>query len=176
VLRVTSRAEVRGRQSHWIPADRFAPNNAKDFAQTLFDASRHWSIELYFSKGQAEASAEALQRDRETSVNPVVYRSAALAIIAATGSGSPEVPGHQPDAAQGKEEAASVQAAMDLLRRATPGTGSYVNEADYFEPDWQRSFWGENYDRLLQIKHTYDPDGVFRCHHCVGSEESPETR
>ena len=86
------------------------------------------------------------------------------------------MPGHQPDAAQGKEEAASVQAAMDLLRRATPGTGSYVNEADYFEPDWQRSFWGENYDRLLQIKHTYDPDGVFRCHHCVGSEESPETR
>ena len=59
---------------------------------------------------------------------------------------------------------------MDLIRAATPESGSYVNETDYFEPDWQRSFWGTNYPRLLEIKRRYDPDGLFRCHHCVGSE------
>eukprot|EP00041_Stephanoeca_diplocostata_P031355 m.975489 g.975489 ORF g.975489 m.975489 type:complete len:662 (+) comp23941_c0_seq2:3854-5839(+) len=50
-------------------------------------------------------------------------------------------------------------------------SGSYWNEADYFDPEFQRSFWGEdNYVRLLNIKDTYDPDGLFTCHHCVGSE------
>lgn len=163
-------------QSHWIPADRFEPANAKSFAHILFDASRHWSIELYFSKGQAAASAEALRRDRETSINPAVFRAAALAIIAATGSGSREVPGHEPDAAKGEAARSAVTEAMNTIRSATPGAGAYVNEADYFEPDWQKSFWGDNYARLLDIKRKYDPDGLFWCHHCVGSEETSEKR
>lgn len=157
-------------QSRWVPAELFALANAKAFARTLFDASRHWSLELYFSKGQSSASAEALRRDRETSVNPVVYRAAALVIIAANGAGSPEVPGHEPNAVEGEAAASAVTAAMKIIRSATPGTGAYVNEADYFEPDWQQSFWGEHYGRLLDIKHRYDPDGLFWCHHCVGSE------
>jgi len=49
-------------------------------------------------------------------------------------------------------------------------SGSYWNEADYFEPDWQAAFFGTNYPKLLQIKQKYDPHGVFTCHHCVGSE------
>src|SRR5262249_3972865 len=159
-------------QSRWIPADLFAPENAKAFARILFDASRHWSLELYFSKGQASASAEALRRDRETSVNPVVYRAAALMIIAANGSGSPEVPGDEPNAVEGEAAKARVSAAMKIIRTATPGMGAYVNEADYFEPDWQQSFWGDSYARLLEIKQRYDPDRLFWCHHCVGSEEA----
>ena len=59
---------------------------------------------------------------------------------------------------------------MQILRDATPGGGSYMNEADYFEPDWQRSFYGVNYDRLLDIKRAYDPTNLFRVHHGVGSE------
>ncbi len=54
---------------------------------------------------------------------------------------------------------------------ATPGSGTYANEVDYFEPDWQNSFWGVNYSKLLSIKQKYDPDNVFTCHHCVGSEK-----
>ena len=43
--------------------------------------------------------------------------------------------------------------------------------ADYYEQDWQTSFWGEtNYPKLLAIKLKYDPNGVFTCHRCVGSE------
>ena len=37
-----------------------------------------------------------------------------------------------------------------------------MNETDYFEPDWQHSFWGENYPRLLAIKRKYDPRNLFR--------------
>ena len=40
---------------------------------------------------------------------------------------------------------------MDPIRALTAGCGSYVNEADYFEPGWQHSFWGGNYPRLLEI-------------------------
>jgi len=59
---------------------------------------------------------------------------------------------------------------MKLLRDATPGSGAYGNEADFFEEDWQRSFWGVNYPRLLAIKRMYDPMGLFHCHHGVWSE------
>jgi FAD/FMN-containing dehydrogenase len=59
---------------------------------------------------------------------------------------------------------------MKPLRELTAGSGSYANETDWFEPDWQQSFWGENWTRLSQIKRKYDPDGLFCCHHCVGSE------
>lgn len=55
------------------------------------------------------------------------------------------------------------------LRRAFP-FGSYLNEADYWEPDWQRSLWGSNYPRLRDVKLAVDPEGLFFCHHCVGSE------
>jgi FAD/FMN-containing dehydrogenase len=60
---------------------------------------------------------------------------------------------------------------MLRLRNATPDSGSYVNETDYFEPDWQHAFWGDNYPKLLAIKRAYDPHGLFTCHHCVGSED-----
>jgi len=56
------------------------------------------------------------------------------------------------------------------LRKAFP-TGSYVNEGDYFEPDWQNAFWGENYPRLRAVKNHVDPRGLFVCHHCIGSED-----
>ncbi|KAL7931438.1 hypothetical protein V8C35DRAFT_323845 [Trichoderma chlorosporum] len=56
------------------------------------------------------------------------------------------------------------------LRRLAPHTGVYLNECDPMEPNFQDSFWGDKYGKLLQIKQTYDPQGVFFCHPCVGSE------
>jgi hypothetical protein len=38
------------------------------------------------------------------------------------------------------------------------------------EPNWQYAFWGENYERLLQIKRAVDPNDVLWCHPCVGNE------
>jgi hypothetical protein len=61
---------------------------------------------------------------------------------------------------------------MEIIRAATPNSGSYVNESDYFESDWKHQLWGESYPALLAIKHKYDPDRMLVCHHCVGSDES----
>ncbi|RDA94776.1 hypothetical protein CP533_6726 [Ophiocordyceps camponoti-saundersi (nom. inval.)] len=74
------------------------------------------------------------------------------------------------------------------LRDLTPDSGAYINEvwilsfmlldATYrypndalpFERDWQHTFWGSNYERLLAIKKAVDPDDVFWCTPCIGSE------
>jgi len=60
------------------------------------------------------------------------------------------------------------------LRESFPDTGAYASEADYYEPNWQRQFWGDNYFELYRIKQKYDPKGLFVCHHCVGSEDWSE--
>jgi FAD/FMN-containing dehydrogenase len=162
-------------QSRFIPLDRFEGANAKSFAESLFLASRHHAVDFHFNKGQAGASVDAVTRGRQTSVNPAVYQAAALVIVADGGDGYPGVAGHEPNLAKAEAGRAKVNAAMKPIRAATPGAGSYVNEADYFEPDWQKAFWGENYPRLLAIKRKWDPEGLFTCHHCVGSESRPST-
>jgi FAD/FMN-containing dehydrogenase len=148
-------------QSRWIPLDRFSSPEAKGFAHALLEAARQWRVSFHVNKGQAGASADAVSRGRETSINPALFDAAALVIIAASG---------EPNAAGAKAAREHVGAAMQIIRDATPGAGSYVNETDYFEPDWQRAFWGTHYPRLLEIKRKYDPQGLFFCHHCVGSE------
>jgi hypothetical protein len=60
---------------------------------------------------------------------------------------------------------------LDLLepvKALTPGGGAYLNEASYEEPEWQQTFFGDNYPRLLEIKQRYDPDHIFDCWKCVG--------
>ena len=156
--------------SRWIPIDQFDDARAPALAAALFEASRQFSVGLHINKGQAGASAEAVARDRTTAMNPAVLGAAMLAIIATGGSGIPGLPGHEPDRAAAEASRAKVDAAMQRLRDATPGAGSYVNETDYFEPDWQHAFWGDNYPKLLAIKRAYDPHNLFTCHHCVGSE------
>lgn len=59
---------------------------------------------------------------------------------------------------------------MQKWRDVTPGSGSYLNEADRLEPNWQQSFWGDKYARLLQIKKEWDPKDVFWAVNAVGSE------
>jgi FAD/FMN-containing dehydrogenase len=156
--------------SRWIPLDRFEGAEAEKLATALFEASRRWTVGLHFNKGQAGASADAIRRGHETSMNPAVFRAAGLAIVASGGDGLPGVSGHAPDQAAAEAARARMDAAAQILRDATPGAGSYVNETDYFEPDWQHTLWGDNYDKLLAIKRKYDPQGLFTCHHCVGSE------
>ncbi len=60
---------------------------------------------------------------------------------------------------------------MEPLRAATPGGGSYFNEADALEPNWQTSFFGSNYDKLVRIKRERDPWHVFWAPTTPGSEE-----
>ena len=57
------------------------------------------------------------------------------------------------------------------LRDHAPNMGCYLNEADVNEPNYQQAFWGAHYPRLLKIKHSLDPKGVFWCKTCVGGED-----
>jgi hypothetical protein len=75
---------------------------------------------------------------------------------------------------------AQLAAARQLLWQAFPNvdadgaplSGSYLHETDFEDAEWRRSQWGDaNYALLLDVKHKYDPAGLFICHHCVGSEE-----
>lgn len=58
-----------------------------------------------------------------------------------------------------------------VIEAATPGAGAYMNEADFQQPDFQETFFGANYARLLEIKKKYDPDGMLYAVAGVGSED-----
>jgi hypothetical protein len=60
---------------------------------------------------------------------------------------------------------------MNELRTISTTAGSYVSESNYFEKQWQQSYWGSNYARLAGIKKKYDPAALFYVHNGVGSEE-----
>ncbi|RMZ85664.1 hypothetical protein DV737_g656, partial [Chaetothyriales sp. CBS 132003] len=56
------------------------------------------------------------------------------------------------------------------LEQVTPGSGTYLNEANFQQPNWQDTFYGSNYARLLEIKERYDPESLFYATTAVGSE------
>ncbi|KAI0469091.1 putative FAD-dependent isoamyl alcohol oxidase [Xylaria cf. heliscus] len=58
------------------------------------------------------------------------------------------------------------------IEAVTPGSGVYLNEVDpWYKGDWKQEMYGENYDRLLDIKHKYDPNLLLYGHFAVGSDE-----
>ena len=58
--------------------------------------------------------------------------------------------------------------ANSFIKAITPGSGSNMYEGNWRDEEWQQSFFGENYERLLEIKQRYDPEGMFNCFKCVG--------
>jgi FAD/FMN-containing dehydrogenase len=160
-----------GFQSLWLPRSLLQPDRRQQFAQALFSASRDWPVELHFQKGLAGGSETAASATAETATNPDVLGAFALAIIA--GESPPAFPGlrgHAPDLGAARRDAAAIGRAMAELKAVAPEGGCYVAESDFFEPQWQKSYWGANYPRLLSIKSKYDPSGLFFVHHGVGSE------
>lgn len=160
-----------GYESLWLPASLLQPANRNALVDALLRASRSWGFSLHFNKGLAGASPDVISRARDTATNPAVCDAFALAISASNqGPSYPGIPGHEPDVAKGRRRRAAIHDCMDVLRSVAGQGGSYVSESDYFEADWQRSYWGSNYRRLAEIKRRYDPDGLFFVHHGVGSE------
>ncbi|KAE8402671.1 hypothetical protein BDV37DRAFT_284478 [Aspergillus pseudonomiae] len=64
----------------------------------------------------------------------------------------------------------AVQLSKQLTEIVGAEGGTYVNEANPYEPDWQNVFWGRKYDRLLAIKQRVDPTQLFVCNRCVGTD------
>jgi hypothetical protein len=60
------------------------------------------------------------------------------------------------------------------LRDLAPDMGAYLHEADTNEPNFQQTFWGDSYARLLEIKRKVDPDDVLWCKPWVGNERWEE--
>lgn len=162
---------IYGYESAWLPANMLNGDGRARLNEMLFAASRQWHVALHFNKGLAGASADANAAVRETPMNPTVAEAFALAII---GAGGPPaysgIPGAGPDLALARQQAAAVSRAVGVIRDAVPNAGSYVSEAGFFDPEWQRRSFGNNYSRLLSIKDRYDPDGLFVTHHGVGTE------
>jgi FAD/FMN-containing dehydrogenase len=156
-------------QSTWLPASLLQQSDQSRLVDAWFAASRHWTLALHFNKGLAGATDAAIEAARDTAMNPDVVDAFAWAVSGANGppafSGLPS-----PDAAKAATLRSSVTRAMKTLRAVAPDAGTYLNESDYFQADWQRAFWGANYSRLLDVKHRYDPEGLFTVHHGVGSE------
>ncbi len=158
-------------QSEWLPALLLEADQRERLVEALVAAAGHSQVEIYFNKGLAGGTSEAIDGARDTSMNPAVLNAFALVICGAGGPPAyPGLPGHEPDEAKAHRDASAVSAAMNEIRKLLPRVASYVWETDYFQPDWQEAFWGENYPRLRAVKDRYDPDGLFYLHHGVGSE------
>ncbi|CAH0051863.1 unnamed protein product [Clonostachys solani] len=56
------------------------------------------------------------------------------------------------------------------IKDVSPNGGGYLNEGDVMDPDFQKTFYGDHYERLLQIKKKVDPRDVFWAPTAVGSE------
>jgi FAD binding domain/Berberine and berberine like len=57
-----------------------------------------------------------------------------------------------------------------MLKLLTPGSGAYMNEARFNNPDWKADFYGVNYDGLLGVKKKYDPDFMLYGPAAVGHD------
>lgn len=166
---------LHGYESAWLPAGLLRNEQRRAFGDALYAATRHWSVSLHFNKGLAGAQDEAVAAAKDTAMNPAALDAFALAICGAEGPPAyPGVVGHEPDVMLARKHRQAIGFAMDELRQLVPNAGSYVSESNFFEANWQQSFWGSNYARLLAVKSHYDPDGLFFVHHGVGSEEWSE--
>jgi hypothetical protein len=167
---------VYGFESLWLPASLLDDDSQERLASALFASSRHFRVELHFNKGLAGTPPDALAAASDTAMNPAVLTAFALAISAdGQRPAYPGILGHEPKVRAGRKSAQEIDQGMNELRAIVPNGGSYVSESNFFERDWQHSYWGSNYSRLAATKKKYDPDGLFFVHNGVGSEEwSPD--
>ena len=161
---------IYGYESLWLPASLLRDNSGERLANALFAGSRYSMIELHFNKGLGGAPQDVIEAARDTATNPAVLDAFALAIVADGEGGYPGIRGHEPDIEAARKSRDQIRRSMNELRTLTAQGGSYVSESNFFENNWQHSYWGGNYARLAAIKKKYDPTGLFFVHNGVGSE------
>ncbi|KAF8871190.1 FAD-binding domain-containing protein, partial [Infundibulicybe gibba] len=137
-----------------IPATSF---NNTQLIDAIVDSSLNCSFPQILSVGPISFKGF----DNDTAVTPA-WRNSIWHVIAANIWNYNSTVQERVSLYQGLEKV------MDPIRALTPGSGAYVNEADIYEPDFENSFWGPNYPKLLAIKQKYDPRGLLDCWQCVG--------
>ncbi|KAE9366414.1 FAD-binding domain-containing protein [Stipitochalara longipes BDJ] len=141
-----------------LPAETLTDDEFKDTLKTFLGES---GGRLYMVSGKGVW--DAAPRGGSDAVNPAWRKALIHAVTSQNWT-----PFNETDRATVEHNINEVQ--TEALRKLVPDSGAYINEAYWDEPNFQRSFWGFNYERLLRIKRTVDPDDVFWCHICVGSE------
>lgn len=101
----------------------------------------------------------------ETSLYPAWYKSVWSIVATTAWTTGTNLEGRQ-------ETVISLRKITEKLSEIAPDGVTYANEADPGLENWATQYWGDNYSRLLHIKHTVDPDNLLTCWHCVGWDES----
>ncbi|RMZ72536.1 fad binding domain-containing [Pyrenophora seminiperda CCB06] len=146
--------------SRLFPRSNFATETGKN---VTFNVLRQ-TVEAGQSLIAFNMAPRLIPSNAPNAVNPA-WRSAVYHIITGTLV--------DPDASVDDKlaaRAALTNGTMLKWRNVTPGSGAYLNEADREEPDWQKSFWGTGYDRLLALKRDIDAKDLFWVDKGVGSE------
>ena len=65
---------------------------------------------------------------------------------------------------------------LNAMKALTPRIGTYLTEADGYDPEWKEDWFGSRYGWLKSVKQKYDPEEVFWCWRCVGSESWEEVK
>lgn len=130
------------------------------------------AIKKHSSSGRLLFGYHQAPRNRanvDNAVNPAWRHAISFLIVS---SGLPPV--DHPTAEQVKAATEDlVNNILPPLREVAPESaygGSYGNEANPDQPNWQAAFYGDKYERLVGIKENWDPRHVFYAPTAVASE------
>jgi FAD/FMN-containing dehydrogenase len=147
--------------SRLFPKENFEPAKLADTLAAVRHAVEGGGLLIGYNIRAAPNAAV----NQANSVNPAWRKATGFFILAATW------PANATDAQIQQASETLTNDWMARWREVSPGAGSYMSEGDINEPDFQQSFYGEHYARLLALKKKYDPTGLFYAPTAVGSEE-----
>ncbi|KAF2016220.1 FAD/FMN-containing isoamyl alcohol oxidase-like protein MreA [Aaosphaeria arxii CBS 175.79] len=101
----------------------------------------------------------------DNAVNPALRNAIMHVTSYDTGSYGPEASPAQQIASHARHTSY-----IQKIRDVTPGSGAYMNEVDTEEPNFQQSLYGDNWERLSDIKVNRDPWSIFYAVTMVGSQ------
>lgn len=135
-----------------------------DLFDTTFDAMWKNVEEGYVVLPYNLAPAYDHDNPPDNAINPAWRESIAYVIMGTTIDYTQE-----PDAIM-ESRLNFTHGAMQCFRDVSPGSGSYGNEGDRLEPNFQWAYYGKHYPRLLELKKRFDPFDLFYAVTAVGSE------